>query len=110
MEARRRVAAQCFDEPRGRARWRELVSVVDHEHEIRRELLMQHLRKLRGERIGAEKLLELGTACAFREPAHVAWDVWHSQPECVAELPSQCWQVDVVLVGGVPGAWCLLPP
>ena len=106
----RRMPAERFDEPGRRARRRELVRVVDDEHEVGGELLVQHLRQLRGERVGAEELLQLGTTGALGEPAHVAGDVRHAQAERVAELPSEGGQVEVVVIGGVPGARSLLPP
>ena len=62
VEPRRRVPAERLDEPGGWARPVELMRVIDHEHEIRRELRMQHLGELRGERVGAEELFELGPA------------------------------------------------
>src|SRR5580700_806202 len=84
--------------------------VVDDEHQISGQLLVQHLRELSSKCVSTEKLLQLGTTGALRKPAHVAGDVRNAEAERVTELPPEGGQIEVVLVGGVPGAGSLFPP
>jgi hypothetical protein len=86
------------------------MGVVDHQDEIGGELRMQDLGELRGERVGAKELLQLRATGALREPAHVAGDVGNPQPQRVAQLPPQGWQIEIPMVGRVPRAWRVLPP
>ena len=110
VEARRRMPAERFDEARRWTRGGELMGVVDHEDEVGRELLVEDLGELGGERVGAQELLGLGAAGAFRKPAHVAGDIRDPEAERVAEPAAEGGEVQVVLVGCVPGARSQLPP